>query len=374
MASLTRVINGGILHESFDYGVTPIWSIVANDTGRVLENDLGGIILLHGDGDVSMHTNAPIGDFIFQARIEHEPTSLADIGGLFIQADADSRIECQTYYNGLLGTDQYFEYIKVIRVGDRYSIYASMDGDVWNPMGAALLPDSHQIGFFLRGPEGTGSKNLRVKEVMMYKSNAFVITDVPIGTQIIVKDNEGNTIIERDTVSMGTTESKLIFDLSQTALPIYGASISVIDNGSVIADIINVDIYGGDVYDFTPNVQVLINNVIVDQKTEHYLGNIGGDGQESTLSIINKEDIILTGKKLKVIGYSDYYRGGKFATLALWDQSKAEDYELYEFLDSIELPNMLPEQRVEVIVRIERDASAEAPFFINRYKFRIVLE
>lgn len=368
MATLSRVVDGGILNEKFEYGVTPIWSITTDLPERVVAGLEGGIVLRHGNSRVSMLTNAPIGDFIFQARISHQPQSLADIGGIMIQADVDSRIECQTYYNGLLGPNQYFEYMKIIRVGDRYSIYASIDGGLWEPMGATLLPDSHQIGFFLDGPESEQADTFLVKELSMYKSSVISFIDLPRGVDITLKDSGGTTLMDVNTSDMPLDQNKILFDVSKMVLPIENATITVSDNGSIVAQYNNVDVNGGDVFDFTYSIIVLLNDEQINTGQEQDMGYVNSGGQEFKMTIINKEDTIMIGKRLSIVEYSDYFRGSAFADMALATEVDPT-FEKY-----VDIPNLLPDERIDVLVKIKRDASSEAPFFIDKYKFKIILE
>lgn len=367
MATLSKVVDGNILYDTFEYGISPNWSIMTDLPERVAAQYIGGARLRHGETRVSMLISPPVGDFVFQAKLLHQPKSLADVGGVLIQSDSDNRVECQTYFNGIAGPDQYYERIKVVRRDDRYSIYAAKS-DYWEPIGATEIPDCHQIGFFLDGPVSEQSEDLIIESVAMFKANYVTFIDVPHNQVIRIRDKDGNVIAEKQSNATQNTNKTLI-DLSQKMMPFLGASIEIMDEGSITTKVDDVDIYGGDVFVVNYDVMLMIDGKEVNTIEEQDIGTVDIGGTELALTLVNKDRVEMSGRKLRVVKYSEMFRGEKLAEVALVSNGVTG-----EFKDYADIPTLLPNESADFRLKVTRDKSSDAPFFVNKYKFKIILE
>lgn len=372
MATLAKSATGLLIHDNMDF-LNSYWAITPQTGDRVVVSARGDVELEHGDVRASMLISAPTGDYVFQTEISHVPSSLADVGGVLIYADSINQIELQSYFSGTAGLNQFYKSIKVIKEGDRFEFHATKDNEIWEIVGKSLLQDAHMIGFFLDGPKTETSQRLTVKNAAFYRSNFVCFVGIPSSYTIKVYDrtmNEKLTIRAID-YPLGETGGKMLVDLSRKLLPIMDATIRILDGEVVVHEKFVESFCGGDTYDFTYNIGVMINDVLIDEIVDYDFGYVGSGGQINKLSVLNKDDSPLQNKKIKVTAFSEYYRGGKFAKLAFVDSNGVE---MSSYSEELIMPEIPAGGRLDMALKIERDASTEAPFFNKEYRFKVLIE
>jgi len=372
MATLAKSATGLLLCDNMDF-INSYWTITPATGDRAVVSARNDVELEHGDQRVSMLISAPTGDYVFQSEIEHKPSSLADQGGILIYADSINQIELQSYFSGTAGDNQYYKSVKVIKEGDRFEFHATKDNIIWEIVGKSLLNDAHLVGFFLDGPISQTSNRFTIKSSAFYRSNFVCFVGIPSSYTIKIYDDE---MVEKISIKAANyiaenSNGNILVDLSKVLMPINNALIRIMD-GDILVHEKQVDSFcGGDTYNFTYDIQVLLNDKAIYEIDDLNLGFIGSGGQINKLTILNKDNSPLIGKRIKVVAFSDYYRGGQFAKIAFVDINGIE-------LSSYESEQILPEiqagGRVDLGLKIERDASTEAPFFNKEYRFKILIE
>jgi len=365
MAVLTKVVSGNLYVEPFDM-LNHLWEITPNINTRVTVAD-GKVTMKHGSERVAMLLATPSEDFVFQAKIYHEPRSLSDIGGLMVMADNDNAIECQTYFNGALNLNQFYSYVKVIRESDNYTFYGSKDGLRWEVIGSSNLPDAHKIGFFLDGPENASSRNFIIEEVSVYRANFISFMNIPFGTKIQILNNVRVIMIEK---TLDNYDGKTIIDLTDIPCPIANGQIRLYDSSGVLGLSMDVDVAGGDIFDYAVNLVIQINDEDVDPTVPVSLGNVGVSGNEYVITIINRDPQIVRNKRIMVAEYSSYRRGPSFVKVAIENDAGSPGV----YGPWMSLPVLLPGSLCRVWMKIERDVSNEAPFYAREYMYKIIIE
>lgn len=365
MAILRKVNLGQIYSEDFS-SIEFIWDINNKD---MIEKLVNGVSIKHGPERTHMIMNAPTGDYVLQANINHSPTSLSDVGGVLVLADKHNYIECQTYYNYIEGKEQYYDYIKVIRENDRLTFrgYRSKD-DKWEMIGGATLIDATKIGFFLDGNESPTSIPFEIKSVEIYRSNMVTFMTVPNNNKIIIYNNLGDKYYESEYIK---DEKYHYISVDKDVLPLKGYRIETVSNeGTITGEINNIDIYGGDMYSCLLSFKYFLDGNEIDENQIQDIGRVDVFGKEHELTIISKEASTLKNIKIKVVAYSENTRGEQFAYVSL----RKDDGSYTEFSKEIIVESVTPNQRIELKVFVDRDKNNNGPFYSKYYKFKIIVE
>ncbi|URZ09244.1 hypothetical protein [Clostridium felsineum] len=378
MAVINKTVSGFIYEEDFGQ-VNLLWDVHPNANRIQFSNYSVG--LLHGDERVMMTIPTPSDDFVFQATIEHPTTTLSDVGGIVVLSTTDDQIECQSYYDAFSTLPQNYSYIKVVKETKKevnngiineiqiFNFYASQNGTTWYLVGSSELPNANRIGFFLDGPNTLWSNNFVIKNVAIYKSNIVTFNSLPSAFAISIKDSK--KVEYATNLQTSKDESNFYIDLTNAVLPLRNVTLCVYDkDGNTLVEADNLELYGGDMFDCETKVSFFINNNQVDPLSIVDIGRLTSSDNEYTITIVNDETTTMTGKKLKVVMYSNYYRGGKFASIAI----KNTDTKSMVFGEEITLPDILPHDGVDIVIKVIKDTDNAGPYFSNQYRFKILFQ
>lgn len=373
MAILNRATSGLILEESiFNHNL--LWDLSPNDYTRIACNS-DSVELEHGDQRISMSIQTPSKSYVFQTEIKHEPVVLSDVGGIVISSTTDNAIECQTFftYNG--GSAQYFRFIKVCVDKEVYTFYGSMDGVIWQDLGNSKMLDANRIGFFLDGIKTVNSKKFMVKSIYIYNSNIVTFNNIPNNSTIRIVNQAGYNVLDGKESTIKRYNNKCFIDFTNVILPIEKSNIEIIDpSGKLIASLKNITLYGGDIYEYSENIQFMLNDVVIDPRNSVDLGRLTSKENKYLLTVKNLDSNTLIGKTLKVEAYSDYYRGSVNTKLAIIPDITSNQQPQLTYADKVSLPDMPKDKLIQLNMVIVKDRSNLGPFLADKYKFKIVFE
>lgn len=367
MAVLTKLISGNVYEETFET-LNLMWEVYPDKNRIVMSN--GMATLQHGNERCSMLMPCPSDDFVYQVKINYKPISPFDIAGLLVYSTSTDTLECQIYYNQTLNNNQYYTHLKIVKERTVYSFYGSKDSIVWELIGTSDFPDANKIGFFLDGPKTDISSNLSIEHIQIYKSNVLIFDNMPNTYTVSINDPMQRCIAQKQMPDSG----KLVFDFKDYLFPLDDYGIKITDwNDNVVSSVINQKLIGGDIYTVKLNVNIYIDNGLINPTEAFSFGKIGLHGTSVIIKIVNNDVEPLIGKTLKVVQYSDYYAGSKFAKLAVMSDPNKNIVNT-DFSDSVVIPDLSFNDVCYIKLNIERDASNTSPFYAEEYRFKLILD
>lgn len=365
MTMVSKSVSGFIYQETFNQ-VSLLWNTLPINRTISLDNSVG---LIHGNERVTMTIPAPSGDYVFQASIDHKPTILSDIGGIVVLSTTGNQIECQTYFDNTIGVSQYFQYVKVVKVGDVFTFYASMDSSVWYMIGNSELQDANRIGFFLDGPNTSDANTFVIKNISFYKSNISVFNSIFDPSSISLIDSNG--VEHKDSITLKLSDGSMYVDLTNISLPIEDATLKIYNsNNDIIVENNSFNLCGGDVFEYAIKLKFLLDGTEISTSQLADIGRLASEENEYTLTVINNDNISLSGATLSVLAYSDYFRGGSFAFVGLQEDSNG----IQRFSNNLLLPDIIAGSSLDVTIKVIRDTDNAGSFFTDQYRFKILLQ
>jgi hypothetical protein len=367
MATITKTLSGFLFEDKFD-SHNLLWDVSPNDYSRVVYES-GYVGLKHGDERLTMSIPTPSEDYVLQAEIYHNPISLSDVGGIAVLSNNNNQIEYHNYFSGTADSN-IFRYVKMCVEKGVYNFFASKDGLKWVLVGNSEMADANRVGFFIEGIESLVADIFRVINVEFYKSNILTFNNIPVGSTVQILKEDGTDALKDIDYTTKWYGNKMMLDLTKTLLPIPNARLIVTNGiGTTVADIPGIDINGGDIFEYSYDIEISIGSSVVSNNTIFDLGRVTGKETLIPITITNKENITLSGLKISIIPVA-YYRGGEFVTLAVNYGPGTTPV----FYDKLDAPDILSNEGLEVILKIDRDLSQIGPAFADAYRFKIVVE
>lgn len=371
MTILEKVVSGELYEDDFD-SISLLWDIYPSSSSDRVTEQSYGVGIKHGDGRVTMSIPTPDDNYVFQAEIEHSPKEFEDIGGIVVLSTTDNQIECQTYHHSMQGEDQDYKYVKVCADKSLFDFYASKDGESWDMIGNSSLDQANRVGFFLEGKGLPMFSDFKVKRANMYRNNKLTISEIAGNKIVSLKDSKGQElIIGNKNVRLSHEDSKIFIDLTNLILPIRGATLKVTDDdNNLVSELKDIDIHGGDSYRCIRNVEFYINGTLVNLENPFDVGRLNEENNTYKLEVKNTGATTLFKPRVRVLGYSRFYRGEGLVSIALPTELEEE----LAFNSYIDLPDLMPGGIREAVIKIDRDRDETAPFYAEEYRFKITLE
>lgn len=356
MANIIKSSSGFLYKEENWDDLSLLWDLSPNLPDRVA-TDSDSISLLQGGKRLELLIPAPSNrEFVVQNEVEYEPTSAMDKGGFVFRSVTDSQIELET-----CGDDtEYYKYSKLtIDSNAVLNATASTNGRTWFNYGNTKFVDMNKMGFYI-GAESTETP-FKVKQFMIYKNNNVIINN--FDRKNIVKIYDDNDVEITNQFSIKKKNTQIQIDGTDILYPIDSLKIKVLDRdtGDVYHEGVLKNIYGGDVYEYSYDVEFYINEDLLTNDV-YDLGVINRY-KNFSLKVCNKEKYAINDKTLKVEYYSAYNPGNKIAKIAYENSDDYCDELKVDFNPGENRLFKLKVEHIEGVSNIEEE-----------YKFNIVLE
>lgn len=256
----------------------------------------------------------PYNNLVFEIENSFVPNDSSDYGGISIIKSFDRRDFYEYYEEGdNLGS---IKYVRVVKTGEVYTGYGSNDGRYWFDRGYIIFPNAETIGV------SVDSKTPYILEsIKVYLSEFVTIHSVLPGWKLEVYKN-GEKLTEV-IATAGFIDVKLPFYPFTGTFKIYD------EFGELVSDVVLSDVWGGDEYVCSVDVDILNSDRIpLEYNEAKHLGNLQGGKNESWYIVKNNfhEDVTVT---LRIADYSPF---GDWVSLAKDIDGVPGDY-----LDSITL-------------------------------------
>jgi hypothetical protein len=333
-----------------------LWDLSPNDPSRVVLNS-NSISLLPGDKRLELLISTPKErGYVMQSEVDYNPTVATEVAGNTLRSITDNYIDLEIRGD----TSELCKYMK-ITVDDDAILNAkcSMNGSTWIDYGNTKVIDMNKIGYYIEA--GTSVTPFNIKKCIMYKSNSVLINNFDRTNVLKLFDSTGHEVTDKFVIKKKNTQMSI--DGTNVVFPIDYLKVQSCDRvtGTVYYEAELTDIYGGDVYEYTYNVDFFINENVLTSAI-YDLGLINQD-QIFVLKISNKESFPLNDRKLRVSYYTIYNPGYKLAQLA-------EDGSL-DFETELDVTLGAGETKIYQLKAIKDNNIVNIE---DEYKFNIVLE
>lgn len=362
MPSISRSKFGHIYDEEFDSNGA-MWQFFP-DNNQSYEIKEDKIILKHNRyaDRVMALTKLPQEDFVMQCRIRHRPLTTDSFAGVLLLKSSTDWVECQTYRDIDASVHKFYRYIKVVKEGNTFFVYAATTLGEWEVVGAVTYENCNLIGFFFE--TDNENEQFDIEEINLYTAPNVSITGLnPSYSRVEIQASNGVPI-----ASSRVDDGKCIFDLSKRVLPFRNCKVALIGpNGTVESDLLE-RIDGGDMFTVSHNVRITIDGEEIGTEDIVDLGRIG-NGLETMITVENMDDeFTLFDQTVRVHRFSPYDSGYENVGLKIQD---SED----EFQDEITIPHLRYGEPVNVVMKINRGEEDLTSLFRNNgHRYKIVVD
>lgn len=302
---LVKVSNGMLFEDNFNNGFNSMWDIFPYSHNRVVCNE-DSISIMPGEY-IEMLLNTPATEFEMYAKIAYISNLQSDQAGCMIKSVTGEVIECELSYENNINTISHIK-LKRNSNGNVY-LRASSDGIVWLDYGNTYFKDGYSVGFF----NDSFNSQLDIDNVVIYKNDNVVINGVS-STDTISLYHNGVDITLDKTVDLSVNGNRATLDLCNCIIPLNDCKI-VINEGSANESSIIVDkLYGGDVFEFSPDMYFTIEDVDGNDTYNFNLGQINQHEKTFIICLHNNSNDTRYGK-ICVEPVSSYDKGFNMVSL-----------------------------------------------------------
>lgn len=272
--SLVKVSSGKILEDKFNNGFNSMWDILPYNPERVRFNE-NSIVILPGEY-IEMLLDTPSQEFEMYAEISYISLQGGDEAGVLMKSVTGHIIESEFSYNKA-------EYNKISQIKirrnahDNVYVKASEGSFQWKDYGNTYFYDGHNIGFF----NDSFQSELEIKYVCIYKNNFVTINGVKEFDEVKLYVDGETDLVDTKVITVNRNNDRVSLDLANCPMPLRNCSI-VINEDTLPVRLDIPELYGGDVFDFLPDM----NFTIQDQFGEHI--------KDFDLGMINHSSVYFT--------------------------------------------------------------------------------
>ncbi len=261
-------------NEFTDTTLDNAWTVSPNNYERYsLTDRVSYLRLKHGLAPVYLLQNIPTGDYVFECSIDYNPTNSDDRGGLVLFRNETQKAGLFKYYQD--DNNANWKYLRLVRKGDVYEGYASLDGQEWTLYGSILDFGAQKVGFVLEGTDTVNTQPLDIKSVKIYRSNKIFLHNLEPGVQCELYDEEGNRL-SYSVVEKAKACGEL--DVSHLSFPLSGYFKLLASDGTLLqqTDLFE-DLCGGDAFWYGSPFIISIDDNAIKLDGENYLGHFTSD-------------------------------------------------------------------------------------------------
>lgn len=361
MSQLAKSSSGLLYEEKFGGNPSLLWDFVPNNLNRVsLKAD--SMEILPGSERIEMLMPSPQqSGWVFQTHIHYAGRTSTESAGFVLKSITDNIAECELRGD----TRELFDYLKIELADDStLSLKASNDGKYWKDFGNSKMLDANKFGFYMN--ELTQHDPLILYDCIVYKNNFITVSSIPDDCTAVVYDATGANITHKFILKQ--ENGKLVIDGSNMLFPIDYLQIKFLDSQFTeirVTDLTNI--YGGDTYDYSYDVEFKIEGVTL-TNGPHALEEVKGPSKLYALIIENNEDYDLVDRTLKIEASSAFNPGDVPVTIA---KTTAHDVTTGLVFSRQMVLTLKANSVNNFFIRIEKNPTL--PLIDSEYKFKITL-
>jgi len=309
---LIRIFKGEIFSDEFNTGVlSDEWTLIPNDSLRYSVTELPDYLkMFHGTPDFMMLINEPE-QYVMDVKNNYVPLTEAVQAGIVVFRELDRSLEILEYYDVTKDESFVYEYIRLVKQGQIYTVYAKNTiSSSWELLACVNYEGSGKVGLIVKGPAVAGASEFEVDFVRIYKSQEFRIVNIPINYKVEVYRKDGSLLGGRRVTDVYNGVSFSFDDIPPVSLQVKVYN----ENDVLVYQTSSLQVFGGDVYLYGPSIEVKINGQTLYQDTDYMLGHFKEGVVDFELEITNPYSILFpnVGVSAMKYGNNEGYRYVKF--------------------------------------------------------------
>lgn len=300
MSFLSKVSSGFLYDEKFENDISLIWELSPNDYNRIAINSDSISLLPNGERLELLMPCPKENDFVFQTNISYTPTDKNEDAGCILKSTTENYAELS-----ICGDDPETTTAIKMQVDSSYVLNARcLVNDKMIDYGNTRLVDANFIGFYLN--KTSTIDNFKIHNICMCKNNYITIRNFDRTHNVKVFDSNGIEITEKFYIKKMNT--KVIIDCTNMLFPIDKLILKIYDSfDNELYSKEMLDIYGGDVYEYSQSIRMYIDNNELDDNI--YGIKNSGNVALHILKIENCENYEMHDKTLQIEAYDPYNPG-----------------------------------------------------------------
>ena len=447
MANLVKSASGLIFHDDFSKR-TLLWSLFPQEEFQRLHFTNDGLVVDYGSKYLSyMIVEPEYPEYCTILKMTHGLTDYKDIAGMIIMQSNKQYAECQSYladepselnnvyyavelrklielmkdeasvvfvsptseelpkevyydnykaqYDDIPGfADEPYPWIKMHKVNNTYTFYASKDGYRWIEVGGVKYEACGEIGLFQHGTEDEFGRidqdlmengNCVFNYFSIYNSKYIIIEGLDVNTyDIEIQDNSGHTIFQSDDpvyeYLMEWEDKQCIINTVTFPMPVDNMNVRIYKKGEYNKEYRTYEVgktYGGDKFQFEHDIRIFINNVEVKPDEIFDLGKFYSGNYYIPMEIRNYDEDIAYNKHIKVTRYSEYYNGDEEILMAVADDTglgKLPEPDSLHYAKEVVLDSIKPTQGRTVYLKLNDRPIQDFFMTADDFRFRITID
>lgn len=304
--ALIRSSIGKILEENFLDNHIPLWDMMPNDPSRfTYDNSLK----ISGGEYIEMLIDTPRTDFVMSVDFEFDITTKGDVCGVLMKSTTGHIIEGQVEVSPY--DSESYSFMKLSRNEDSNVYFrVSSDGLSWKDKGSTNFKDGHSLGFY----NDSLTSELVLTQVTICSSNFVNINGISRTDSLSLYNSKGEDLLKSGVVDYDLKGNNAFLDLSNLHFPLKDVEI-VINENHPRETRLQVDfMYGGDSYEFEPEVYFTIEDFHGNALNGFHLGEIN-QTEKHFVVVAHNEGYATKHGTIAVESISSYDRGDQMAYL-----------------------------------------------------------
>jgi hypothetical protein len=359
---LIRISKGEIFFDEFNSGVLDNkWTLIPNDSLRYSVDELPNYLkMFHGTPDFMLLLDEPDTKYVMDIKNNYIPLSGAVQAGIIVFRELNNSLEILEYYDVSKDESFVYEYMRLSRNGQIYTVYAkNVITDPWEMLASVQYEGAGKIGLIVKGPNVSGASEFEVDYVRIYKSQDFQIVNLPLNYKVEVYRQDGSIVDARR-----VTDEYNGVSFSFDDIPPVNYRIKIFNSNDIlIHEAGSVEVCGGDVYLYGPSLQINIDGENLYQDKDFMLGYFKTGIVDFELTVTNPYPVLFTNVGISAMQYGTN-QGYKYV--------KFLDEVDGEYKDLVVLGDMNENDSKVVTARIFRSGEM-LDLEYNPYKFNIRL-
>jgi len=360
----TRLVSGKIFFDDFDSTELNLaWTLVPNDDTRYsLAERPGYLKLFHSDPDVMLLLDEPE-KYVLDMKNDYLPLSSLVQSGIVIFREIDNSLEILEYYDEEQDVSFVYEYMRVIKSGNVYTMYGRNTlAANWELVASMEFESAGKIGLICKGPAVAGSSQFQVDFVKIYKSNEVQLLNVPENYRVdLCRETTNEVIFSRKVNDPYNGVTLLLDDIPDARIyfKIFDESFEEVHTSSVF------DMCGGDIYYYGSTLLVFVDGQSMQLDEEFFLGYFEGNKIDFEVELQNPHEVAFNDVVVSAIAYEGDIVAYTLVKFSLDPNALSEEY-----TESVVVPEIAGLGTTTLYGRVFREEGLE-PSDVEPFRFNL---
>lgn len=359
-----RLVKGEIFFDDFNSAeLDPRWTLLPNLPERIsLVERPGYLKIFHGVPDIMVLMDES-DNYILDVKNDYIPLTSLVQSGIIVFRELDQSLEVLEYYDAERSEYYVYEYIRLIKSGNLYTVYGrNTQQDSWELVASLEFQSAGKVGLICKGPSVAGSSHYNVDFVKMYKSNELQLLNVPVGYRVDICREYTNEVIFSRRVTSPYNGASLVLD----EIPNVRAYFKIFDESyNEVHTSAIFDMCGGDVYYYGSTLNVYVNEQSMRLDTEYFLGYYQSNKIDFTIRLQNPHEVPFNNVTIEAIPYEDDQIGYSLVKFSSVENDLSENYTATLTISQIEGSGS-----TTIYGRVFRSSEVE-PSDVDPFKFNL---